>query len=372
MWTNIRQLVQQVDSSTILNHTTPSTPALISQLKREARELRDMFPSSSRSPRSLLSLLGIASQSQVLKDELRLSSLASAQRDMQNYVNTYDTLFSSMKEAVLSEQTEISDLVHMQAVILESLGTAALTENIKHLTLLFRELNMLAVKGTTGAAPSDVLRLPPYTYVSGMTSNATSVILHVIVPEYEIQMLPVLVSDVNFRCYALQSGFLTSLATCSDTHVDPLALSFAELPKRLHPNTMRLRVDMFQCVRNQIVGQLVKYCAIDDSVRIGFDTPTISNHSDNFQSYQAVNLTLYFGHDSQSQTNVNIENLKNFHIPSSPRHWTDHVLFHPGMALLALLLASLSTLMHIKNYVDQFKLSRRVRLELEEIEGRAE
>ena len=132
-----------------------------------------------------------------------------------------------------------------------------MTENIRHLTLLFKELNILAAKGTTGAAASDVLHLPPYTYVAGIQSNTSSVILHLILPVFELQMRPVLISDSNFRCYVLQSGFYTSLDTCSDSHVDPLALSFKVMPHKLHSNTMRLRVNQIQCLKNQLVGQLV-------------------------------------------------------------------------------------------------------------------
>ena len=116
----------------------------------------------------------------------------------------------------------------------------------------------------------------------------------------------------------------------------------------------------------------MKFCVIDDSVSVGFDTPILGNHTDNFETFQALNLTFFFGPNSESQTELSIaklNHLKNLQIPS-PIHWTDHVL-HPGLASLALLLSALSILMHLKRYVDQFKLNRRMRLELERIEGGA-
>ena len=115
-------------------------------------------------------------------------------------MDLFDNLFASLKDARLEE--EIRDLVHIQSVLLKTIGTAALTENLRHLTLLFKELNMLAAKGTTGAASSDVLHLPPYTYLAGIQSNSSSIMLHLILPVFELQMRPVLISD-NLRCYVL-------------------------------------------------------------------------------------------------------------------------------------------------------------------------
>ena len=151
----MRQLVSQIDKG-ILNHTSPASSSLLLQLRREAKELRSIFSSSSRTPRSLLSFLGIASESEFLKSEMRLSDLASAQRDLEGYLDSFYKLFVFFKDALLEEETKIEDLVHIQSLLLRTIGTSALMENLRQLTRLFRELNKLAAVGTTGPSSSDV------------------------------------------------------------------------------------------------------------------------------------------------------------------------------------------------------------------------
>ena len=370
VWSNLRQLVREMDRG-VINITTPSTPALFSQLKKEAKQLRSMFPST-RSPRSILSIFGIAAESQVIKDELLITDIAAAQRNMREYVNTYDTLYKSIKDAVLAEEAEIADILHIQTQLLRSVGAAALTENLRHLTRLFKELNTLAVRGSTGSSPSDVLRLPAFAYVAGIDSNATTVSIHLLVPHYEHQLSPVVVSHDNFKCYVHHNGYFFSLESCSDSFVDPMALSFRVLPQKLHPNTLRVKVGQIDCVKSQVIGKLVKYCLLNDNVVLGFDSHIIGNHSESFKALQASNLSMFYGRHIHSQTEAVIENLRNLksiHIPN-PVHWTNSFL-HPWMAPVAFLLASLSLLMHFKNYLDQFKMKKRVRLELEKMEGEA-
>ena len=203
VWTNMRQLVSQIDKG-ILNHTSPASSSLLLQLRREAKELRSIFSSSSRTPRSLLSFLGIASESEFLKSEMRLSDLASAQRDLEGYLDSFYKLFVFFKDALLEEETKIEDLVHIQSLLLRTIGTSALMENLRQLTRLFRELNKLAAVGTTGPSSSDVLHLPPYSYLVGFESNSSSVTLHLILPIFELQQRPILTSD-NLQCYAKSS-----------------------------------------------------------------------------------------------------------------------------------------------------------------------
>ena len=367
IWSNLRRLLKEMERG-VINITTPHTPALLAQLRKEAKELKAFFPSS-RSPRSIWSFFGIASENQLLHDELQITDIAAAQRSMQSYVNTYDSIFKSLKNAVLAEEAEVKDILNIQTALLRSVGAAALTENIRHLTLLFREVNKLAVTGTTGTSPSDVLRLPPFSYLSGIHSNATTVTLHLLVPVYELQMCPVCVSQSNFKCYAKHDGFFISLESCSDSHVNPLALSFRVLPQKLHPNTLRLRPNQIECIKSQHVGQLVKYCSLDENVSVGFNTSIIGNHTESFQALQTNNLTSFYGSQFESQAEAVIANLKSLSIPS-PVHWTTHFL-HPWMTPAALLLASLALLMHFKNYFDQFKTNKRVRMELERMEGMA-
>ena len=213
VWTNMRQLVSQIDKG-ILNHTSPASSSLLLQLRREAKELRSIFSSSSRTPRSLLSFLGIASESEFLKSEMRLSDLASAQRDLEGYLDSFYKLFVFFKDALLEEETKIEDLVHIQSLLLRTIGTSALMENLRQLTRLFRELNKLAAVGTTGPSSSDVLHLPSYSYLVGFESNSSSVTLHLILPIFELfiylSILPFIHSSIHLFIHSSIRPFIHS------------------------------------------------------------------------------------------------------------------------------------------------------------------